>query len=63
LSGAASLRQEFKRSSASGGGRSAWILRDIINSKREAARPQDLGVLGILEATLHEYEKNQKGKA
>jgi hypothetical protein len=36
-------------------------LRDIINSKREAGRPQDHAVLGILEATLNEKEKNEKG--
>src|SRR5438270_2850106 len=38
-------------------------LRDIINSKRAAARPQDLAVLGLLEATLDEKEKNERGKA
>jgi hypothetical protein len=38
-------------------------LRDIINSKRAAGRPQDLAVLGLLEAALNEKEKNEKGKA
>jgi hypothetical protein len=38
-------------------------LRDIINSKRQADRPQDRAVLGILEATLDEKEKDKKRKA
>lgn len=45
------------------GGRPVWVadLEDIIASKRAAGRPQDQGVLPILEATLREKTraKNQ----
>ena len=36
-------------------------LGDIIKSKKAAARPQDLAVLHILEATLAQKKDNQKG--
>lgn len=36
--------------------------RDIISSKRTAARPRDLAVLPVLESTLHEIEKRAKDK-
>jgi predicted nucleotidyltransferase len=38
-------------------------LRDIINSKRAAGRPQDHAVLGLLESLLNEKAKNEKEKA
>jgi hypothetical protein len=39
-----------------------WVanLRDIIASKRAAARPRDRAVLEILEATLREKETDQR---
>ncbi len=41
------------------GGRGLWIadLRDIIASKRAAARPRDRAVLEVLEKTLREKSK------
>jgi predicted nucleotidyltransferase len=38
-------------------------LADIIRSKRAAGRPQDVAVLGLLEKTLEEATRNQKGEA
>jgi hypothetical protein len=40
-------------------GRGVWVaaLADIIESKREANRPQDAAVLYVLEKTLEEQEK------
>ena len=35
-------------------------LADIIKSKKAAARPQDLAVLGLLEQTLEEATRNQE---
>ncbi len=36
-------------------------LADIVKSKRAAGRPQDRAVLDVLERTLLEKKKNQKG--
>jgi predicted nucleotidyltransferase len=46
------------------GGFRLWVadLRDIIASKRAAGRKRDLAVLAILEATLHERQKEQGRK-
>src|SRR5262249_10844197 len=38
-------------------------LSDIIKSKRAAGRPRDAAVLPILEKTLHEEARDQKGQA
>ena len=38
-------------------------LPDIIRSKREANRPQDLAVLHVLQRTLEEQENGQAGTA
>jgi predicted nucleotidyltransferase len=59
----ASLRSRAQRVDFDGYTLLVADLRDIINSKREAGRPQDQAVLGLLEATLYEKEKNEKGKA
>lgn len=37
-------------------------LRDIILSKRTAARPRDLAVLPVLESTLHEIENRPESE-
>jgi predicted nucleotidyltransferase len=37
-------------------------LPDIIRSKREANRPQDLAVLHVLQRTLEEQESDQSGR-
>ena len=58
----ASLRSRAQRVDFDGYTLLVADLRDIINSKREAGRPQDHAVLGLLEATLDEKEKNAKGK-
>jgi hypothetical protein len=59
----ASLRSRAQKVDFDGNVLLVADLRDIINSKREANRPQDQAVLGILEATLREKEKNKKGTA
>jgi hypothetical protein len=48
----ASLRSRAKRVDFDGNTLLVADLRDIIKSKREAGRPQDQAVLGLLEATL-----------
>jgi hypothetical protein len=58
-----SLRSRAQRLEFDGNTLLVADLRDIINSKRVADRPQDRAVLGILEATLDEKEKNDEGKA
>jgi hypothetical protein len=45
------------------GGHALWVanLRDIIRSKKALGRPKDLASLPILEMTLDEKEKREKG--
>jgi len=47
------------------GERQLWVadLSDIIASKRAANRPRDRAVIEILEKTLHERQRIQKGQA
>jgi predicted nucleotidyltransferase len=58
----ASLRSRAQRVDIDGYTLLVADLRDIINSKRMADRPQDRAVLGLLEATLNEKRRTRKDK-
>lgn len=59
----ASLRSRASRIDFGGHQLLVADLSDIIKSKRAAGRPRDRAVLDILEKTLNEKQKTEKGQA